>query len=172
MDKMFYQAISVISFIILIVSVVAQGAISNNNSNSTVNESIKTQPVNNTTPDKPVVTKEPKESETHYVDPYALRKEKQQLEEGDKEEDKTEKAIIETTPEPAIEETPIQVEKQEPKQEHKKQSIDNEVLQWTELKEEMIIKPPKTIFNGKVGKGGIIKIGEQWENKKVIIIVG
>jgi hypothetical protein len=71
-----------------------------------------------------------------------------------------------------MEQKPTMEEKPEPKQEPKIQSLDNEVFQWTELKEEMIIKPPKTIFNGKVGTGGIIKIGEQWENKKVIIIVG
>jgi hypothetical protein len=141
-------------------------ATQDNNSNSTVQDPITTQPVKNETPEKPVVTQEPKETETPYVDPYAARKEKQQLEKGDNEEGNTEEAIIENTPEPAIE------EKQEQKQETNKQSLDNGVLQYTELKEQMIIKPPKTVFNGKVGEGGIIKIGEQWEGKNFIIIIG
>jgi hypothetical protein len=148
-------------------------ATQDNNSNSTVQDPITTQPVKNETPEKPVVTQEPKETETPYVDPFAARKEKQQLEEGDKEDepaDNTEEAVIEDNTEPAIEETPIQVET--PEQQPKKQSLDNAPLQYTELKEQMVINPPKTIFNGKVGEGGIIKIGEQWENKKVIIIVG
>jgi hypothetical protein len=173
MEKIVYQVISVISFIILMVSIVGSGAMSNN-SNSTVQDPITTQPVKNETPDKPVVTPKPVETETPYVDPYAARKEQKQLEEGVKgnEPADTTEAIIENTPEPAQEETPIQVETPEPKQETKKPSIDNGVLQYTELKEQMIIKPPKTVFNGKVGEGGNIKIGEQWEGKNFIIIVG
>jgi hypothetical protein len=173
MDKIFYQAISVISFIILVVSIVGSGAMSNNNSNSTVNEPIITQPVKNETPDKPIVTPKPVESETPYIDPFAARKEKQQLEKGNTEDEQAaniEEVVIEDNTEPAIEETPIQVET--PEQQPKKQSLDNAPLQYTELKEQMIIKPPKTIFNGKVGEGGVIKIGEQWEGKNFIIIIG
>jgi hypothetical protein len=150
-------------------------ATQDNNSNSTVQEPITTLPVKNETPDKPIVTPKPVESETPYIDPFAARKEKQQLEKGNTEDEQatnTEEAVIEDNTEPAQEETPIQAQTPEPKQETNKQSIDNGVLQYTELKEQMIIKPPKTVFNGKVGEGGIIKIGEQWENKKVIIIVG